>query len=500
MSADHWRALAAVALATAGYAMQAHPGLVDGALLAASALLALWLVRRGGRAAAWAAAAPAAFLAGFTALYALHPAVRSPLYSLGLLAACATACVLALSGGWSLSLAARGARGAALSAASLAASVALAELVWRELEPANPFDVRAVEPSAARDFLRPDPRLGIAPMEGFRGRFVHPEYHGELVEIGAQGFRGAAWDELARGERNAARRVLLLGDSTVFGFGAEEPQTIAARLERALAAPDGSGPVVLAAAVPGYGPRHLDVVLARLLPSVRPSAVVAFFYDVNDLDDSLQQFKLARACGDHAQTLASERDAERGLFRVPNLYASAGANLPLYGRTYWVRYSSYCRALDYRFSGWLARLGFASLQFAYNHEFLRAMAREPDREIRDELDLVDEAIEAQRTRCAAAGVRYALVRLPGKLQCEPTSFRVAFEQLNLDPDSFDRAQPGREVLARAAARGIESLDLLPELELPEGEQSALYYREGHPNPAGNEWIAQRVAEMLRRAR
>ncbi|TAJ24158.1 MAG: SGNH/GDSL hydrolase family protein [Planctomycetota bacterium] len=500
MRADSWRALVAGALAAAGYALQAHPGLLGGVALALCAGLAIALLARGGRAAAWAAAAPALFLVAFTARYAVNPAVRSPLYSLGLLAACAAALAIALVAAATTSRTARVALRAALLAASACASVAVAELAWRRLEAENPYELRAIEGSTVRDCLRPDPRLGIAPQPGFRGRFAHPEYHGELVEIGAQGFRGAAWDELGPATATGRPRVLLLGDSTVFGFGAEDAQTVAAQLAHSLAEPDGSGPLVLAAAVPGYGPRHHRLLLERLLPLVRPVAVVAFFYDVNDLDDSLQQFRLARECGDHARTLASESAAASGAFRAPSLYASIRSTLPLYGRAYWVRYSSYCRALDFRFSGWLARAGFASLQLVYNHEFLRAMARAPDLEVRDELELVDEAYEAQRALCAAAGVRFELVRLPGKLQCEPSSFRAALEHLSQDPQAFDRTQPGREVLARAAARGIATLDLLPELELPDGAQSALYYREGHPNPAGNAWIAARVAERLRRAR
>ena len=91
MRAEHGRALVAVALAAGAYAWQAHPGWIDGAALAGSALAALALLVRGGRAAAWAPLAPAAFLVAFTAHYAQQPAVRSPLYSLGLLTACAAA-------------------------------------------------------------------------------------------------------------------------------------------------------------------------------------------------------------------------------------------------------------------------------------------------------------------------------------------------------------------------------------------------------------------------
>ena len=46
----------------------------------------------------------------------------------------------------------------------------------------------------------------------------------------------------------------------------------------------------------------------------------------------------------------------------------------------------------------------------------------------------------------------------------------------------------RRVVAEARTEGIPCWDLLPVLEVGEREQSPNFYREGHPNPHGNQRI------------
>ena len=87
----------------------------------------------------------------------------------------------------------------------------------------------------------------------------------------------------ARGYRNSTEmdraEVALLGDSFVDGWYVTDQETTASVLQAELAKP------VANLGVAGYGTMHELVVLKRELPRLRPSVVVWFFFEGNDLYD-----------------------------------------------------------------------------------------------------------------------------------------------------------------------------------------------------------------------
>ncbi|MCB9788522.1 MAG: hypothetical protein H6744_17710 [Deltaproteobacteria bacterium] len=97
------------------------------------------------------------------------------------------------------------------------------------------------------------------------------------VRINAQGFRGDDWAP-APSAAPVAGRVLLLGDSQVFGYGVDEADALAAALTRALP----PGAEVLNAAVPTWGPPEYLRALAELAPVYRPETVVFTANVAND--------------------------------------------------------------------------------------------------------------------------------------------------------------------------------------------------------------------------
>ena len=100
-------------------------------------------------------------------------------------------------------------------------------------QPRDPYEVVAIEGSGAETLYQPDPSLVRVHRPGFRGRFTHPEYRGELLEINADGFRDEAWPaEAIAGET----RILFLGDSTLVGLGVSGDETIPSRVSAALRA------------------------------------------------------------------------------------------------------------------------------------------------------------------------------------------------------------------------------------------------------------------------
>lgn len=93
------------------------------------------------------------------------------------------------------------------------------------------------------------------------------------VRTNALGFRGADWAPAADVVKG---RVLLLGDSQVFGYGVGEEDALAARLAQQ------TGGEVLNAAVPTWGPTEYARAAAELVPVYRPEHVVFVGNVAND--------------------------------------------------------------------------------------------------------------------------------------------------------------------------------------------------------------------------
>lgn len=97
------------------------------------------------------------------------------------------------------------------------------------------------------------------------------------VRINAQGFRGGDWTP-AENPKPVAGRVLLLGDSQMFGYGVDEGDSQIGRLPAAL----GPGHEVLDAAVPTWGPPEYARIVDELAPTYRPAVVVFVANVAND--------------------------------------------------------------------------------------------------------------------------------------------------------------------------------------------------------------------------
>lgn len=170
-----------------------------------------------------------------------------------------------------------------LVVASTGLTLAAVELAARRWLPLDPYEVRPDDATAESIFV-PSPTRGHAWRPGFRGRFVHPQFGGERVEIDEHGFRVGGE---RRPERPDELRVTVLGDSLTFGVGVEGTETYCALLETALAARLARPVRVFNTGVSGYGTAHETVVLREVATRQRPDFVVVGFYSGNDLEDTL---------------------------------------------------------------------------------------------------------------------------------------------------------------------------------------------------------------------
>lgn len=132
-----------------------------------------------------------------------------------------------------------------------------------------------------RGFYRLDAQDRIETVPGWEGaQFV--EGKPVPVHMNALGLRGPELGPKRPGEK----RVLMVGDSYVWGQGVVDDATVPARLQELLRA-DGHDVTVGNAGMFGAGPREWGYTVARHRDSFQPDAVVAVLYVGNDIQNSI---------------------------------------------------------------------------------------------------------------------------------------------------------------------------------------------------------------------
>lgn len=123
----------------------------------------------------------------------------------------------------------------------------------------------------------PDPRFGVLLEPGAETRTRSRDGHVTSVAVNRAGFRGPAWRP-APDAAPVAGRVMILGDSQVFGYGVAWEESVAAALPGLPSGPREA----LAAAVPSWGPTEYLRAVESLGPVYRPTHVVFVANAAND--------------------------------------------------------------------------------------------------------------------------------------------------------------------------------------------------------------------------
>ena len=166
----------------------------------------------------------------------------------------------------------------------LVGGLLVAELICR-LVLEDPLEAATRTGSSWRvEGLIEDPELGYSFQPGYSGQMTLEGEYDLPFRINGQGLR----DEVDFApEHPGVQRILLLGDSFVFGVGVPFEDTLGEQLERALnTGAEGSVPVeVVAAGVPGYGPDDYALLAERWVPRLHPDLVVVALFSANDIYD-----------------------------------------------------------------------------------------------------------------------------------------------------------------------------------------------------------------------
>jgi lysophospholipase L1-like esterase len=333
----------------------------------------------------------------------------------------------------------------------------------------------------------------VALMPGYRGELVVDAP--TTVAINSLGMRAPE----VGAKQPDERRVLVLGDSVVWGYGVQAEQTFAALLQQRLG--EGGRRVVVGnAGVPGYGSRHMAQQLARLDGPFAPDVIVACGYLGNDaIDDAQPQrtvFAGLQMQGPWARLVAES-------WRARLMYRSRAA--------LWLE-------------AWLANAHpqsslLAQLRFD-PEEAERAAGFGADRlfaglflDVRDPATRTDPAAPpvvprqlatlrgAVRAMCRTAGERpVVFVVLPTLRQVDRALWRAELVRLGHDPLAFERGLAQQRWTEVAREAGARAFDATPVLEGHTDPAGLFLSDRGHLSARGHEviaaWLAPEIAPLL----
>jgi lysophospholipase L1-like esterase len=333
--------------------------------------------------------------------------------------------------------------------------------------------VRLVRPQAvmtvSRGLYLPDPPRRYRLQPGFRGTVSNRVEFDTRVRINREGLRGPEIGPKAPG----VLRVLALGDSFVFGVGAQEGETLPARLQEILRS-RGVRAEVLNAGAPGYGLPDEAAWFQRWGRPLASDLILVTVFLGNDLQDAAPGPKPMAVDG----SLVLQGEKTGSLSR-------------------WLYYHSQL---------------FVLLKNSSLGGSLRRLLGRPepleDRERREEFALYDKGDLPEPLRQGAAATvrtvaelaadagkaRVVAVILPSLVQVDPRRWNASLKRFGLDPARYDRDRPNRLFREIFARHGIPVVDLTGPFMGAIARGEKIYYAlDQHLTPAGYALAAREVA-------
>ena len=268
---------------------------------------------------------------------------------------------------------------------------------------------------------------------------------GIVSAINTRGFRGPEWDTT---KPEGVRRILAVGDSSVFGFGVEDEQVFTARVHKAL-----ENSEVINAGVPGYSTYQVINLLEMNALAYSPDLVViGNLWSDNNFDSFVDKEMLtAYASFEGSRSRNIQKTLHHSaLYRVINYRRHALKKLP-----------------EVRKVGWMVGRG--------EQIGLRRVALQ---DYATNLETITRMVHDQ-------GGEVAFLILPNREDVEPTTTGpVAWE-------------PYRQVMRDAAERHGTFVIDAPALFIDSAQSAeALFIDEMHPSATGHELIAQALLAEL----
>jgi len=355
-------------------------------------------------------------------------------------------------------------------AVSLFLSLCAAEILVRMVSPQPRL---VIEPGG---FYSPDPpgRYRLSP--GYRGRIYNRAEYSNAIRINEAGLRGPEIEKSAEG----SLRVLVVGDSFVFGVGVEDNETFTALLpvDLSRAGIEAEG---LNAGIPAFGIPDAESWLRRHGAELNPDVVVVAVFLGNDLVD---------ASPDREEILLVD-----GLL-VPS--QSAG------GLKAWLHRHSH---LYVAIKGLFEQPGFQPLRSKLGlgepwkvrtlREELGVYRKSADLDLKPSVDATDEALAGLRDLSSELGFELLAVLIPSEIQLDPKRWQGSLARLGLDPAAYDPTTPTRIFERLLARHEIPTLDLGPAFAAGLSRGEELYFKfDRHWTVEGHQLAADELTRFM----
>ena len=319
---------------------------------------------------------------------------------------------------------------------------------------------------------QPDPPRRYRLTPGYRGWLKNEAEFSTRIAVNGHGLRGPEITPEAAG-----LRILIVGDSFVFGWGVEAQEGLSARLQAELRRTS-PGIEVLNGGHPGFGLQDELRWLAAHGRKLQPDLVVLAIMMANDLLDATEK---------HGRETLSEV--------VPEAGTADGLKVALY------RYSHLFRLIQRQHNNSLASLlGLPeSWAVGYLRDMTSALAVEPPALIREGQRASREALTDFAELTRQLDLPWVALLLPVEMQVDPLTLRELCAFVGLDPARHDPNAPTRFFTDVLGALAVPSLDLTPRFRAATADGGQLFFRhDPHWNAAGHRHAARNLADFLTR--
>ena len=329
---------------------------------------------------------------------------------------------------------------------TIALAIAAAEIGLRRLAPQEPPGM-----------YMPDPALGFRLTPGYRGVQL---FHGQALplEFNSWGMRDRELGPPCAG----VQRVLVLGDSFMFGHSVRVEQSFPKLLEQLLRARLGEQAVeVVNGGIPRYGTSQEWMWFEQTAELVRPDVVVLGMFVSNDIADNMH---FGRVAGEGAPQWRSQ------------------------GLMNWLRVRSQLLIwLRHRRSTGSERPALLEGRAFATH------AKTPPADIQQGIALTESYLRKLNAAVRQRGATLAVVLIPDAVQVYPERWDKTLARLHAVAADYEREEPSRHFSEVAGAEGIPVFDLLPVLERQRTEE---LYLKLHWNARGHAVAAAAAAAFL----
>ncbi len=304
------------------------------------------------------------------------------------------------------------------------------------------------------------------------------------IASNALGFR-----DVDRGPKGEALRVLVLGDSFAFGWGAERDVTFEVQMERLQAAARAERqerPLeVVNAGVPGYNLYQSLMALEKKGWKVDPDVILLAAFIQNDFSENLA----TEAWLEQKKTRPRKEKKKGGVAGWLEEHSHAYVWLR-------VKYKS-----SYRLQRMWYKLTrrFNEKEERYKYRNLLVFRTPVPAEMEAEWRLSERLLLRLRDTVRARGRNLLVALVPSELQVVRGTWERDGRKEGLDPASFDLEAANRRVAAFCRAAGIPVVDLFPGFRAASERGEVLYLPSDHHwNAQGHRLAAETLLAELRK--